>query len=193
MWWSSLVREMMKKAQELNITYHPFLDNFPEFDDVPRTEFNESLKFVLASALSSGIYWVNISYKIPSLIFQNKLATLTVGLPICKVPCVTVEYKMALDKYSLPSDEVTALAGGPNRGICWIQLSRFVQFENVSEESYFLLTILCFNTCFLNPIGSLYCPECWSPLWSRGCHGTLAGLVSAVSRKLHCEGIENSD
>ena len=46
---------MMKKAQELNITYHPFLDNFPEFDDVPRTEFNESLKFVLASALSTGL------------------------------------------------------------------------------------------------------------------------------------------
>ena len=45
---------MMKKAQEFNITYHPFLDNFPEFDGVPRTEFNESLKFVLASALSTG-------------------------------------------------------------------------------------------------------------------------------------------
>ena len=46
---------MMKKAQEINITYHPFLDNFPEFDDVPRTKFNESLKFVLASALSTGL------------------------------------------------------------------------------------------------------------------------------------------
>ena len=179
---------MMKTAQELNITYHPFLDNFPQFDDVPRTEFNESLKFVLASALSSGIYWVNISYEIASLIFQNKLATLTVGLPICKVPCVTVEYKVALDKYSLPSDEVTALAGGPNRGICWIQLSRFVQFENVSEQFYFMFNMYVFQT-----LGSLYCPECWSPLWSRGCHGTLAGMVSAVSRKIPCEGIENSD
>ena len=45
---------MMKNAQELNITYHPFLDNFYEFDDVPRTEFNESLKFVLASALATS-------------------------------------------------------------------------------------------------------------------------------------------
>ena len=43
---------------------------------------------------------------------------------------------MALDKYSLPSDEVTTIAGGPNKGICWIQLSRFVQFENVSSEHF---------------------------------------------------------
>ena len=50
----SLLKEMMKNAQELNITYHPFLDNFYEFDDVPRTEFNESLKFVLASALATS-------------------------------------------------------------------------------------------------------------------------------------------
>ena len=59
---------------------------------------------------------------------------------------MTVEYKVALDKYSLPSDEVTALAGGLNRGICWIQLSRFVQFENVSEQFYFMFnTYVCFS------------------------------------------------
>ena len=53
------------------------------------------------------------------------------------------------------ADEVTALAGGPNRGICWIQLSRFVQFENVSEQFYFMFNMYVFQT-----LGSLYCPEC---------------------------------
>ena len=46
---------MMKKAaQELNITYHPILDNFHEFDNLPRTLFNESLKFYFASFLMTG-------------------------------------------------------------------------------------------------------------------------------------------
>ena len=50
----SLAQEMTKKARELNITYHPILDNFHEFDDVPRTDFNESLKFNFASSLTTG-------------------------------------------------------------------------------------------------------------------------------------------
>ena len=47
---------MAKKAKQLNITYHPILDNFPKFDDVPRTKFNESLKFAFASSLTPGTY-----------------------------------------------------------------------------------------------------------------------------------------
>ena len=50
----SLAQEMTKKARELNITYHPILDNFHEFDDVPRTDFNESMKFNFASSLTTG-------------------------------------------------------------------------------------------------------------------------------------------
>ena len=50
----SLSQEMMNKAQEINITYHPILDNFHEFDDVPRTTFNESLKLYFAQSLRSG-------------------------------------------------------------------------------------------------------------------------------------------
>ena len=53
---------------------------------------------------------------------------------MCKVPCVTVEYKIALDKYTLPSEEIAAIAGGPDRGVCWVQISRMVQFETVSEH-----------------------------------------------------------
>ena len=45
---------MKKAAQELNITYHPILDNFHEFDNVPRTVFNESLKFYFAGSLMTG-------------------------------------------------------------------------------------------------------------------------------------------
>ena len=50
----SLAHEMRKKAQELNITYHPILDNFLEFDDLPRTVFNESLKFYFAASITTG-------------------------------------------------------------------------------------------------------------------------------------------
>ena len=45
---------MLKKAKELNITYHPILENFNEFDDVPRTEFDESLEFNFSSSLTTG-------------------------------------------------------------------------------------------------------------------------------------------
>ena len=58
---------------------------------------------------------------------------------------------MDLDKFSLPSDEVTALAGGPNRGICWIQLSRFVRFENVSENFYSFYYIYYVYYMFFKP------------------------------------------
>ena len=44
----------MKKAEEMNITYHPVLDNFHEFDDVPRTEFNKSLKFDFTGNLATS-------------------------------------------------------------------------------------------------------------------------------------------
>ena len=44
----------MKKAQEFNITYHPILDNFKEFNDVSRTKFDENLEFKFSSLLSTG-------------------------------------------------------------------------------------------------------------------------------------------
>ena len=40
---------------------------------------------------------------------------------------------MTLDKFSLTPDEMIQTAGGPNRGVCWIQLIRIVQFEVVRE------------------------------------------------------------
>ena len=50
----SLAREMMKKSQEFNITYHPILDNFKEFNDVSRTKFDENLEFNFSSLLTTG-------------------------------------------------------------------------------------------------------------------------------------------
>ena len=54
---------------------------------------------------------------------------------ICKKPCVTVDYRMTLDKFSMTPDEISGQAGGPNRGVCWVQLSRMVQFEVVSQKT----------------------------------------------------------
>ena len=51
----SLAREMMKKALEFNVTYHPILDNFIEFDDVPGVQFDESLEFNFSSLLATSI------------------------------------------------------------------------------------------------------------------------------------------
>ena len=45
----------MKKALEFNVTYHPILDNFIEFDDVPRIQFDESLEFNFSSLLATSI------------------------------------------------------------------------------------------------------------------------------------------
>ena len=58
----SLAQEMMKKAQELNITYHPILENFKKFDNVPRTEFNESLKSLFGFSIQTGIL-LNLTIK----------------------------------------------------------------------------------------------------------------------------------
>ena len=45
----------MKKAKkEYNVTYHPILDNFNEFDDVPRTEFDEKLEFTFHYLISTS-------------------------------------------------------------------------------------------------------------------------------------------
>ena len=41
---------------------------------------------------------------------------------------------MTLDKFSMTPDEISGLAGGPNKGICWVQLGRTVQIEVVSEK-----------------------------------------------------------
>ena len=118
---------MMKKAQELNITYHPILENFNEFNDVPRAKFNESLKFPFVQSIIAG--------DLRSSMFRLSMKKLCIGYTICRKPCVTVEYKMTLDKFSLTTDETSAYAGGgPNRGVCWIQLSRTVQFEVVRER-----------------------------------------------------------
>ena len=59
----------------------------------------------------------------------------TLGFTICNAPCVTVTYRMALDKFSMTSEKMTHVAGGPGRGVCWIQFSRTVQFEVVSYEN----------------------------------------------------------
>ena len=42
---------------------------------------------------------------------------------------------MALEKYTLSSDEVAEFAG-PKAGICWIQLGRFIQYEMVCTEFF---------------------------------------------------------
>ena len=58
----------------------------------------------------------------------------TTGFTICQAPCVTVTYRMALDKFSMTSEKMAHVSGGPGRGVCWIQFSRTVQFEVVSEK-----------------------------------------------------------
>ena len=98
---------------------------------------------------------------------------------------------MTLDKFSMTQEDIILSAGGPNRGVCWIQLSRIVQFEVVRENENIEFSYTIFNSYIFPFLGGLYCQECGPPLWVRGRHGTLAGLVSAVSWKLHCEGFQN--
>ena len=58
----------------------------------------------------------------------------TSAYTICKAPCVTVSYRMALDKFSMTPEKMVHVAGGPDRGVCWVQFSRTVQFELVREK-----------------------------------------------------------
>ena len=125
----SLAQEMTKKARELNITYHPILDNFHEFDDVPRTEFNQSLKFHLSPMIFTGAISFSWFPHYPFWIWKF------LAYKICKKPCVTVVYRMTLDKFSMTPEEISSLAGGPNRGLCLIQLSRTVQFKVVKVKT----------------------------------------------------------
>ena len=59
----------------------------------------------------------------------------TAGFTVCQAPCVTVTYRMALDKFSMTQEKMAHVAGGPGIGTCWIQFSRTVQFEVVSDEN----------------------------------------------------------
>ena len=36
----SLIDAMMNSANEYNVTYHPFLDRYPNYKDVPKTPFD---------------------------------------------------------------------------------------------------------------------------------------------------------
>ena len=47
---------------------------------------------------------------------------------------MTVSYRMALDKFSMTPEKMLHVAGGPDRGVCWVQFSRTVQFEVVREN-----------------------------------------------------------
>ena len=117
---------MMKKALEFNVTYHPILDNFIEFDDIPRIQFDESLEFNLSSLLATSIgVFTEFTF----------ISMKTTGFTVCQAPCVTVTYRMALDKFSMTSEKMVHVAGGLGRGVCWIQFSRTVQFEVVSDEN----------------------------------------------------------
>ena len=64
----------------------------------------------------------------------NMLSVKTAGFTICKAPCVTVTYRMALDKFSMTPEKMVYVAGGPDRGVCWVQFSRTVQFEVVRKS-----------------------------------------------------------
>ena len=58
---------------------------------------------------------------------------------LCAIPCVTVEYKMTMDKFFMSSEEeMIHVSGGTNRGVIMIQLSRTVQYEVVSDNAYIL-------------------------------------------------------
>ena len=106
----SVIEEILKKSKLLNITYHPILDNYQEFDDVPRQVFNEYQKFEFAGLIDTSFL-------------------------LCATPCVTVEYKMTMDKFFMSSEEeMIHVSGGTNRGVVMIQLSRTVQYEVVSDN-----------------------------------------------------------
>ena len=91
----------------------------------------------------------------------------------------------------MTQDEIIAMTGGPNRGVCWIQLSRTVQFEVVREIENIEFPSKTLNSYIFPFLGGLYCQECGPPLWVRGRNGTLARLVSVVTWKLYCKGIQN--
>ena len=91
----------------------------------------------------------------------------------------------------MTQEEIIVSAGGPNRGVCWIQLSRIVQFEVVREIENIEFSYTIFNSYIFPFLGGLYCQECGPPLWVRGRNGTLARLVSVVTWKLYCKGIQN--
>ena len=51
----SVVNKMLDMGSSLyNISYHPILDNYPEYDNIPRTTFNEALKFPFMSLIETG-------------------------------------------------------------------------------------------------------------------------------------------
>ena len=51
----SVLNKMLDMGSSLyNISYHPILDNYPEYDNIPRTTFNEALNFPFMSLIETG-------------------------------------------------------------------------------------------------------------------------------------------
>ena len=50
----SLVQGMMREAALYNITYHPILDNYKEFENVTKVPFNPAFTFPLSQSIELG-------------------------------------------------------------------------------------------------------------------------------------------
>ena len=52
----SMMAKFMEAVGKVNITYHPILDNYRQYDKVPRTSFNNnSLIFPFVKGIGKGI------------------------------------------------------------------------------------------------------------------------------------------
>ena len=50
----SMISKLLNMAASLNITYHPLLENYPEFHNITKQPFNEDLKFKFSGMIDSG-------------------------------------------------------------------------------------------------------------------------------------------
>ena len=94
---------MMKTAVSYNVTYHPILDSFPEYDSVERVPFPKALKMPFAVSMETA--------------FQA-----------CVKPCTEVAYSTGLDTFYADEDYDILT---PGRGILHPIFSRVIQYQVV--------------------------------------------------------------
>ena len=94
---------MMKTAASYNVTYHPILDSFPEYDSVERVPFPKALKMAFAWSMETAFH-------------------------ACVKPCIEVAYSTALDTfYADEDDEILT----PGKGSLQPMFSRVIQYQVV--------------------------------------------------------------
>ena len=105
---------MVEQCKKLNITYAPIMENYPQFDNIPRVPNDQINYDLIAETMETGGFQNLINL---ILIFQF------LALEVCQKPCYEVNIKMSKDTFHHKS---------PKQSVLIVSFDRKWVFERVN-------------------------------------------------------------